>query len=460
MDSVPIHRIVRRFSVGSKKRVRPVMISPSTDLGGVWRKNSYLFLFSQFVTGITSMIVQYAIIWYLTQKSGSATILSVATILAMLPMVLVSPFIGTFVDRWNKKALLIVPDMVAAAVAIVLCIVGTVNETFPLWLIFGSLLIRSIAQAFQMPTVQSILPTMVPPEEITKVNGQLGMVQSGTLIISPALGALLYAIVPINYLLLIDVLGAAFSFGSLMFVHIISNTVEPESKAHPWTDMVYGLKRIGTAPGMWSILAMAAISTLTFMPAASLYPLMTLGYFKGTIFQAGVVEVMWSVGSLAGGALIGMFGKWKNRIPLIIAGQIVLGVAFMACSVLPVSMPGFVMFVGLNFIAGLATAFPSTLSMALIQQSYPASELGRIFGVCLSITGIAGPIGLLFVGPVGDAIGVEWIFAISGFGAVLCGLFIFAVPAALQYDRRLRERIERGDIPGVSLHSDIPSSAN
>ncbi|MFT8357335.1 MAG: MFS transporter [Bifidobacterium aquikefiri] len=431
------------------------MTSPSTDFSGIWRKNSYLFLFSQFITGITSMIVQYAIIWYLTQKSGSATILSIATILAMLPMVLVSPFIGTFVDRWNKKALLIVPDMVAAAVAIMLCIVGTINETFPLWLIFGSLLIRSIAQAFQMPTVQSILPTMVPPEEITKVNGQLGMVQSGTLIISPALGALLYAAVPINYLLLIDVLGAAFSFGSLMFVHIVSNSVEPESKARPWADMVYGLKRIGSAPGMWSILAMAALSTLTFMPAASLYPLMTLGYFKGTIFQAGVVEVLWSVGSLAGGALIGIFGKWKNRIPLIIAGQIVLGLAFMACSVLPVSMPGFVLFVGFNFIAGLATAFPSTLSMALIQQSYPAGELGRIFGVCLSITGIAGPIGLLFVGPLGDAIGVEWVFAISGLGAVLCGLFIIAVPSARLYDKRLRERIERNEIPGVSLTSEL-----
>ena len=91
------------------------MNSPSTDFSGVWRKNSYLFLFSQFITGITSMIVQYAIIWYLTQKSGSATILSIATILAMLPMVLVSPFIGTFVDRWNKKALLIVPDMVRSS---------------------------------------------------------------------------------------------------------------------------------------------------------------------------------------------------------------------------------------------------------------------------------------------------------------------------------------------------------
>ncbi len=68
-----------------------------------WRRNIYLFLTSQFLTGITSMIVQYAIIWYLTKETGSATILSIATILGMLPMALLSPFVGPLVDRWKKK---------------------------------------------------------------------------------------------------------------------------------------------------------------------------------------------------------------------------------------------------------------------------------------------------------------------------------------------------------------------
>ena len=154
-----------------------------------WRRNIYLFLVSQFLTGITSMIVQYAIIWYLTKQTGSATILSVATILGMLPMALLSPFVGPLVDRWNKKGLLIVPDVVAAMFAIVLSVSGGVFHVFPIWLIFVSLLMRSIAQTFQMPTFQSVIPTMVPDEELTKINGQLGMVQSANMIIAPALGA-------------------------------------------------------------------------------------------------------------------------------------------------------------------------------------------------------------------------------------------------------------------------------
>lgn len=407
-----------------------------------WRRNSYLFLFSQFMTGITSMIVQYAIIWYLTQESGSATILSYATLLAMLPMVLLSPFVGTFVDRWNKKALLIVPDLIAAAFAIILSVVGTLNSTFPLWLVFVSLLVRSMAQAFQMPTIQSILPTIVPSTEITKINGQLGMVQSATMIISPALGAMLYAFIPINYLILVDVVGAALGVGILAFISIPSNVGGRTEKPKVFADAVFGFKRIASARGLWSMLIISSLFTLMFMPAASLYPLMTFQYFKGTVFQAGIVEMVWSIGSLVGGAVIGIFGTWKDRMRPTILAIAILGIAFAICGLLPPSMTGFVLFIVLNSFAGMATAFPSTLPMAMIQQSFPPDELGRVFGVCMSLSGLAGPVGLLFVGPIADAIGVEWMFVISGIGSICCALLMFAVPSTRLYDRRLRQRLD------------------
>lgn len=113
-----------------------------------WKKNINLFLMGQFLSGITSMVVQYAIIWYLTQETGSATILSFATLLGMLPMVLLSPFVGPLIDRWDKKKLLIYTDIIVAIFALILSIVGTVMSTFPLWLVFVSLFIRSVAQTF------------------------------------------------------------------------------------------------------------------------------------------------------------------------------------------------------------------------------------------------------------------------------------------------------------------------
>ena len=166
-----------------------------------WRRNLNLFFFGQFLSGITSMVVQYSIVWYLTETTGSATVLSLATLLAMLPMALLSPLVGPIVDRFNKKALLIITDTVVALFAVILSITGTIAGQFPIWLILISLLMRSIAQTFQMPIIQSIIPTMVPKNEITRVNGQLGMVQSGNMIIAPALGAFLFAIIPMNLLI-------------------------------------------------------------------------------------------------------------------------------------------------------------------------------------------------------------------------------------------------------------------
>ncbi|MBP8749596.1 MAG: multidrug efflux MFS transporter EfmA, partial [Enterococcus sp.] len=132
-----------------------------------WKRNYLFFLSGQFLSGITSMVVQYAIIWYLTRETGSATILSFATLLGMIPMVLLSPFVGPLVDRWDKKALLIVTDIIVAIFALILAVVGTISESFPILLVFVSLFMRSVAQTFQMPTIQSIMPTIVPSFHIT-----------------------------------------------------------------------------------------------------------------------------------------------------------------------------------------------------------------------------------------------------------------------------------------------------
>ncbi|NLR32049.1 MFS transporter [Levilactobacillus tujiorum] len=403
-----------------------------------WRRNIYLFLTSQFLSGITSMVVQYAIIWYLTKQTGSATILSLATLLGMLPMVLLSPFIGPFVDRFNKKLLLIVPDIVAAIVAIILSTVGTLQATFPIWLIFISLLIRSIAQTFQMPTIQSIIPTMVPTEELTKINGQLGMVQSANMIIAPALGAFLFAIVPLNFLILLDVLGAIIGISLLLLIQIPENPVI-DAPLHVLSDAKFGLTKLRHTRGLWAITMTGAIFTLLFMPAASLYPLMTMGYFHGSVGQAGLIEAVYSVGMLVGGTIIGIFGNWKDRMRPILWAMLAMGITFGASGFLPGNQRGFIWFVGLNALAGIATPFYSTLLMAMIQQSFPPTQLGRILGVLNSIMSITGPVGLIFAGPLADSIGVEKLFTIGGVGTLICGLIMWLLPSARQYDVTLQQ---------------------
>lgn len=405
-----------------------------------WRRNIYLFLTGQFLSGISSMIVQYAIIWYLTKQTGSATVLSMATLLGMVPMIVLSPFVGPYVDRSNKKALLIVPDIVAALVAVILAIVGFATHVFPIWLVFISLVIRAIAQTFQMPTVQSILPTMVPKEQLTKINGQLGMVQSANYIIAPALGAFLFSIISMPVLILFDVLGAIIGVTIILFVEIPENP-KIDEKVHVLDDAKFGFNLLRSKKGLWYIILMGMVFTLLFMPAVSMYPLMTMSYFRGTVAQAGIIEMIYSVGALIGGTVIGFLGNWSDRIKPILWSMLIMGITMGLSGFLPQNYTGFLWFFALNAISGIATPFFNTLLMSMIQQSYPPEQLGRVLGIMNSLMSLAGPVGLIFAGPLADKIGVNNLFVIAGVGTLVCGVFVFLNTATRNYDKELQEKL-------------------
>ncbi len=404
-----------------------------------WRMNVQLFLMSQFLTGITSMTVQYAIIWYLTEQTKSATMLSFATLLGMLPMIVLSPFVGPYVDRLNKKGLLIIPDLIAALFAIILSVTGIVTGTFPFWLIFVSLFVRAVTQTFQTPTILAILPTIAPREELTKVNGQLGMVQSANRIIAPGIGAFFFAIMPLHLLLLLDVLGAVLGLLLLIFVKI-PKTSEHFGNTLALEETKQGIRDLRSKSGLWIIVLIGALSSIFIMPAASLYPLMTMGYFNGTVSDAGFVQMIYSVGMLVGGSIIGVFGNWKDRMKPLLLSYLVIGITFAAGGLLPSNKAGLVWFIVLSALTGIAAPFFDSLLMAMIQQSFPVNQIGRIMGVVMALLSLLAALGLIFTGPIADRIGVENVFVIAGLGTILCAIINWLIAPARNYDKQLQEK--------------------
>ncbi|MCH5463457.1 MFS transporter [Secundilactobacillus sp. HBUAS58055] len=318
--------------------------------------------------------------------------------------------IHLYLASTNHQSTNITATTPAACFAIILSVSGTVFHVFPLWLIFISLLMRSCAQTFQMPTIQSVMPTMVPDKEITRMNGQLGMVQSANMIIAPALGAFLFAFIPIEYLILLDVLGAIIGICILTWVQI-SNNEKIDQPMHVLHNTRLGIKQLTNNKGLWYITLIGAVFTLTYM--------------------------------LIGGTIIGLFGKWQDRMKPVIIAFFLVGIPTGISGILPGNQTGFLWFAALNIIEGIATPFFTTLLMAMIQQSYPAEELGRILGVLNSLLNLAGPIGLIFAGPLADVIGIERLFVIAGIGAAICGVVAVLMPITRQYDIRLHQKLAK-----------------
>lgn len=413
----------------------------NTSVPPNWRKNFYLFLIGQLLTGVTSMIVQYAIIWYLTLETGEESVLAIATLVGMLPMALLSPFVGPFIDRINKKFLLISYDAVVAVIALGLFIYGINNDVYPLWMVFVTIGIRAVAQTAQMPTVQSIMPTMVPEDEITRVNGQFGIIQSLISIVSPGIGAFMVATMPIHWVILLDVIGFILGAGMLLLVRIPEVASQGE-KISVMKDALEGFNILRENKPMWKMTLIGALFMLLFMPAMSLYPLVTTKYFGGTIVHAGWVEVLFAAAMLIGSFAVGIFGKTKDRMPWIIAAYLIVGLSIGGSGFLPGNMNGFWVFLVLNVFAGIVLQIYTTMNMAITQQSFEAQYLGRVMGIVSALMSIAGPVGLIFAAPVAESIGVQNMLVIAGFGGILAAALLYCTPSVRNYDKHLQRKLE------------------
>ena len=82
----------------------------SEEFQANWKGKFFTIFAGQSFSLFGSALVQFALVWYLTRQTGSATILATATLVAMLPQIVLGPFVGALVDRWNRRLVMMVAD--------------------------------------------------------------------------------------------------------------------------------------------------------------------------------------------------------------------------------------------------------------------------------------------------------------------------------------------------------------
>lgn len=172
-----------------------------------WRKKFFVIWTGQGISTLTSSIVQMAIIWYITGKTKSAAVLSFATLAGFLPQAVLGMFIGVLIDQHDRKKIMICSDLVMSSACVALAVSGIWGD-IPIWLIFIVLFVRSIGNAFYAPSLQAIMPSILPKDQLTKYAGYSQSFESASMIASPAIAAVLYSMFPLKAILMLDVLGA------------------------------------------------------------------------------------------------------------------------------------------------------------------------------------------------------------------------------------------------------------
>ncbi|OQB67450.1 MAG: enterobactin exporter EntS [Bacteroidetes bacterium ADurb.Bin139] len=394
-----------------------------------WKKVFWTIWAGQAFSILGSAAAGFAIVWWLTVETGSAMVLTMATMAVFLPQALIGPFAGVWIDRSSRKTVMIAADLLIAATSIILAIAFFIGNP-PIWLIYTLLFIRGVGQSFHLPAMQAALPMFVPESELVKAGGWSGFIQSGSFMLGPVLGTFFMTVFSIPAVMLIDIIGAVIAVAALLLVVIPDPQVDPSARQHILSEMLDGWQEIKGNKALVLISIPVLLTCFIYIPLSAIFPLMTSQHFDGTAWHASLIEFLFAGGMLLSGLILGLWGGFKNKFLMINLSLLAMGVAIAASGALPST--AFWAFGILSVLMGAAGNFFNIPFIAYVQEVIPPASLGRVLTLLTSLMSLSTPLGLLVAGPFAENMGVAQWFLISGLAIMLAAVFGCLLTARLK----------------------------
>lgn len=395
----------------------------------LWKKNTAVFLVSQAISLFGSSLVQYAITWHITLTTQSGAYMTIAILCGFLPSLFIAPFAGVWADRYDRKKLIMLSDGMIALSTLILAIVFLLGGG-SLWLLFAASVLRSIGGAVQSPSVNALVPDLVPEAHLTRINGINGSVQSLLSLVSPALAGALYgAVGSLELIFFLDVITAAIAiFILLRFLKIPARHREASAHTGYFSEIREGVGYVRRNAYLAKLFLFSIVIYLCTAPVAFLTPLQTVRSYGEEVWRLTGIEIAFSAGMLLGGVMISTLGNLKNRVISMALSLCALGVFTI---LLGMGNP-FWMYLLTMALAGLSLPYFNTSAIVLLQENVDPAYMGRVFSVLTMISSSVMPLGMLIFGPLSDRVSIEWLLIITGLALLLSSAFLL-------FDRSMRK---------------------
>jgi len=362
-------------------------------------------------------IVQFALIWYLTVQSRSAMVLTLATLVQMLPRTVLGPFVGIWIDRWNRRYVMQTADALTATFTIVLAVLFYLGMV-QIWHIYVLLFATALGQTMHSSAFTASTTLMVPANQLTRIGGLNQILAGATAILAPPAGALLIETLPIQDILTIDVATAIIAVTSLFFVQVPQSEYSMTVKQNTiWQDVKSSFKYVWTWRGLAIFTGISMMLNFLFVPAFSLLSLIVFEYFKGSARQLGWMETALGIGMLVGGALLSTWGGFDKRINTMIVGTGLLGLMMVVIGTVPANC--IFLTIGAIFLVGVGLSLGNGVGQALLQVLIVPDMQGRVFATLSALRSLMSPLGLALAGPFSDVFGIQsWMLG-AGIGITI-----------------------------------------
>ncbi len=389
--------------------------------------NNYLFFWvGQLFSVLGSSISHFAIIWWITETTGSTLLLSLSSFLYVLPMTIVVALSGVIIDKWNRKTILVVVDSLQAYVMLLVIIIFNLGGANPI-LIIAIMSLLGIFQGFHIPTLSAIVPTMVPKDKLSRINGINFLFRSFIQIIGPVIGALLFSIVPFEIILWIDPLTFIVAFIPLLVIKVPkikkeALAIKKNSFLEDFKDGVHTLKSI---PEVFMMLLISMFINFLLVPVNILMPYFIRYNHSGDASNLAFVIAFMNGGMLLGALVTSIKKEWKHALFIYFGLEFIL---IMNSSL--IALTPFRLFLLMGIVAGITgITIPilNTIYLTIMQLKVPADKMGRLSSLDWAISSAIVPIAAIVTGPLSEAIGTTNLFLSCSIIGMLITLIMWRI---------------------------------
>lgn len=415
----------------------------------------------QVVSLLGTSMTNFALTIWAWEVTGKATALALVGFFSFAPTIFLSPLAGALVDRWNRKFVMMISDLVSGimtVVALILFLMGALQ----IWHLYIIGAISGAFQAFQFPAYSAAITTMIPKKHYARASGMLSMADAISSIASPVLAGMLLPAIKLSGIMTIDIITFVFAIGALLMVHVPKPPVTEEglkAKGSIWEEYIFGFKYIFRKPPLLGLQLIFFVINFVVVFAFILSNPMILARTNNNSVVLGIVRSASGAGALLGGLLLTIWGGPKKKINGVLVGTILSGI-------LGISLLGIARSLRLWIPAAFFSMFFIPIvngsSQAIWQSKVPPDIQGKVFSARRVIAQITSPIAMLVSGPLADKVfeplmmsqsriseffslfvgtgrgsGMALMFVIAGILTSLTGLIAYAIPLVRNVEKIL-----------------------
>ena len=434
-------------------------------------------MFSATATSVTTFALY---IWIIKQTSGGSAV-GVMEFFFFSATLLVAPIAGIIVDRYNRRATMLVYDVASLAITVLILLLYFF-QALEIWHLYLATIVQGVGYAFQWPAYRAVISTMIPKDRYARANGMMYLLDDVPDVFSPILaGFILGPLVGLTGILVINVVAFAFSIGALLVTDIpeTPQTVEGERSHGAFRkELAFGFAYIIKRPSLLGIqlifLAGNFFSGIA-LSAAVFYPMVLLRTGNSTE-TLGLISTVGSLAAVAGGIIITTWGGIRRPIHGVLLGWVV---SSMVGLVLLGLGKGMMVWLVAVMVESLCDPLTKVSDDTILQRKVSPDLQGRVFGAQSLITQIMIPFTPLIGGYLGDKIfdpvmqtpnavsnffaplvgmgpgaGMGLLIFLCGIGATLVGLSGYL----LRPVRRLDDYLPDHDAPSSMRGTDSPEA--